>query len=408
MRIARLTKGIFLLMILLAVLVGCSESSTGGDSPSSEDASKATTGTAKAPETAGSTASKSPGMTSPTTVESGKTSASGETAATGQYANTEEQVSETPNQDRGQAREQDQGQAREQDQERAQEQDQEQARGQAQEGGLQVSDTLVPGAVDTTGGPLAQNRMVSFYGHPYSAAMGVLGQYEPQRMVSLLKEQAAAYTEIDPDRPAICTIELIASVAQPTPGADGLYLNRTPPEVIEQYATLAKDNDCLLLLDVQIGYSTIADEVEVLLPYLKRPYVHLAIDPEYDMAPGEIPGQQFGASYASEIMGAAQTLSDLVDRNEDLQAKVLVIHQFRYDMIINKEVLEPVKNVEMAIHADGFGGPQVKYEKYNALVAQQPIQYGGFKLFYDQDTPLLTPNQVLSDLNPPPAVISYQ
>lgn len=392
MRIARLTKGIFLLMILLAVLVGCSESSTGGDSPSSEDASKATTGTAKAPETAGSTASKSPGMTGSKTVASGKTSASGETTVAGQYANTDEQVSETPSQNQGQAREQ----------------AQEQARGQAQEGGLQVSDTLVPGAVDTTGGPLAQNRMVSFYGHPYSAAMGVLGQYEPQRMVSLLKEQAAAYTEIDPDRPAICTIELIASVAQPTPGADGLYLNRTPPEVIEQYATLAKDNDCLLLLDVQIGYSTIADEVQVLMPYLKRPYVHLAIDPEYDMAPGEIPGQQFGASYASEIMDAAQTLSELVDRNEDLQAKVLVIHQFRYDMIINKEVLEPVKNVEMAIHADGFGGPQVKYEKYNALVAQQPIQYGGFKLFYDQDTPLLTPNQVLSDLNPPPAVISYQ
>lgn len=386
MRIARLTKGIFLLMILLAVLVGCSESSTGGNSQSSEDTSKSTTGTAKAPETASSTASKSPGMTGSKTVESGKTEASGETTATGQYANTEEQVSETPNQNQGQDRSQER----------------------TQEGGLQVSDTLVPGAVDTTGGPLAQNRMVSFYGHPYSAAMGVLGQYEPQRMVSLLKEQAAAYTEADPDRPAICTIELIASVAQPTPGADGLYLNRTPPEVIEQYATLAKDNDCLLLLDVQIGYSTIADEVEVLMPYLKRPYVHLAIDPEYDMAPGEIPGQQFGASYASEIMDAAQILSNLVDRNENLQAKVLVIHQFRYDMIINKEVLEPVKNVEMAIHADGFGGPQVKYEKYNALVTQQPIQYGGFKLFYDQDVPLLTPNQVLSDLNPPPAVISYQ
>ena len=386
MRIARLIKGIFLLMILLAVLAGCGESSTGGNSQSSEDTSKSTTGMVKTPETTGSTASENPGMTGSATVESGKTSASGETTAKGQYENTSEQASQTPSRDQGQARNQQQ----------------------AQGGGLQASDTLVPGAADTTGGPLAQNRMVSFYGHPYSAAMGALGQYEPQRMVSLLKEQAAAYTEIDPDRPAICTIELIASVAQPEPGADGLYLTRTPPEVIEQYAALAKNNDCLLLLDVQIGYSTIADEVEVLMPYLKRPYVHLAIDPEYDMAPGEIPGQQFGASYASEIMGAAQTLSDLVDRNEELKAKVLVIHQFRYDMIINKEVLKPVKNVEMALHADGFGAQKVKYDKYNALVTQQPIQYGGFKLFYDQDVPLLTPDQVLSELNPPPAVISYQ
>lgn len=50
--------------------------------------------------------------------------------------------------------------------------------------------------------------------------MGELGQYEePQQMVAALKEQAAAYTEMDPDRPAIPTIELIASVAQPEPGA---------------------------------------------------------------------------------------------------------------------------------------------------------------------------------------------
>ena len=382
MQIDRLTKNIFLLMILLTILAGCGDSSTGGDSQSSKGARKGTTATAKAPAAGGSTVSKSLGMTGSKIAASGKTTASDETAAMGQYANTDEQVSETTSQEK--------------------------ARKQAKEGGLQVSDTLVPGAVDTTGGPLAQNRMVSYYGHPYSAAMGVLGQYKPQEMVSRLKKQTAAYTKADPDRPAIPTIELIASVAQPEPGANGLYLTRTPPEVIEQYAKLAEENGLLLLLDVQIGYSNIADEVKVLMPYLKRPYVHLAIDPEYDMAPGEIPGQQFGASYASEIMGAARTLSNLVDQNKDLQAKVLVIHQFRYDMILNKEILKPVKNVEMALHADGFGTPRIKYEKYNLLVTQEPIQYGGFKLFYDQDAPLLSPNQVLSDLNPPPAVVSYQ
>ena len=40
-----------------------------------------------------------------------------------------------------------------------------------------------------------------------------------------------------------------------------------------------------MLLDVQIGYSTIAEEVETLMPYLERDYVHLAIDTEYDMIP---------------------------------------------------------------------------------------------------------------------------
>ena len=115
--------------------------------------------------------------------------------------------------------------------------------------------------------------------------MGALGQLEPEAMVRELKEQTEAYTKADPARPGIPTIELIASVAQPTPGPDGLYLTKTEPYLIEKYAKLAEENDCLLLLDVQIGYSTIAEEVETLMPYLERDYVHLAIDTEYDMIP---------------------------------------------------------------------------------------------------------------------------
>lgn len=273
--------------------------------------------------------------------------------------------------------------------------------------GLLLSDTLVAGAEDRTGGPLVDKRLVTFYGHPFSEQMGILGQFEPQEAVSKLKEQAQAYTDADPDRPAICGIELIASVAQPEPGPDGLYLTRTPRSEIEKYARAAKRNDCLLLLDIQIGYSTIADEIEALKPFLKRPYVHLAIDPEYDMDPGEVPGQQFGNSSGEEIMQAAQTLSKIVEE-KDLPPKILVIHQFRDDMITNKPAIQPVDNIEMVLHADGFGSPSDKYEKYDLLVRQEPIQYGGFKLFYNQDVPLLTPMQVLSDLNPKPAVISYQ
>jgi hypothetical protein len=146
--------------------------------------------------------------------------------------------------------------------------------------------------------------------------------------------------------------------------------------------------------------------VEALRPFLERPHVHLAIDPEYDMAPGEIPGQQFGTSDGYEIMDAARTLSGMAEE-KDLPAKVLVVHQFRYDMLINKEIIEPLPNVEVVLHADGFGVPEDKLEKYDLLVKQEPIQYGGFKLFYQQDVPLLTPEQVLQ-LDPPPAVVSYQ
>jgi hypothetical protein len=97
-------------------------------------------------------------------------------------------------------------------------------------------------------------------------------------MMANLKEQTAAYSAADPDRPAVPTIELIASTAQRDPGADGTFICRLPEEEIEEYATLAEENGALLLLDVQLGRSTVADEIEALRPFLERPYVHLAID----------------------------------------------------------------------------------------------------------------------------------
>lgn len=38
--------------------------------------------------------------------------------------------------------------------------------------------------------------------------------------------------------------------------------------------------------------------------------------------------------------------------------------------------------------------------KYDLLIGDEPIQYGGFKLFYKQDTPLLPPEEVLELASP--------
>jgi hypothetical protein len=139
---------------------------------------------------------------------------------------------------------------------------------------------LVEGAEDLSDGPLKENRLVAYYGTPQSEYMGVLGGSVPEAMMARLEEQAAAYSAIDHSRPAIPTIELIASVAQGDPGLYGIYLSRMPHETIERYARLAEENRALLLLDVQIGLSTLPYEVEYLTPFLERPYVHLAIDTE--------------------------------------------------------------------------------------------------------------------------------
>ncbi len=270
----------------------------------------------------------------------------------------------------------------------------------------QPSSVLVAGAEDLSDGPLKENRLVAYYGTPQSEFMGVLGESDPETMMARLKEQAVAYSAVDPSRPAIPTVELIASIAQGDPGPDGIYLGRAPAETIEQYAQLAEQNGALLLLDVQIGLSTLPYEVNAILPWLERPYVHLAIDTEYAVAPGRVPGVDLGGVSGYDIQEVIEFLDRLVEER-NLPDKVVVVHQFASGIVFDKEAIKPTENVQVVLHADGFGSPENKLSKYDQLVAGQPIQYGGFKLFYTQDAPLLTPEQAL-DQKPPPVVISYQ
>jgi len=277
-----------------------------------------------------------------------------------------------------------------------------------------VGEVLLKGKEDRSDGPLVENRMVAYYGHPSTGLMGELGRYEPERMMEKLKEQTAAYSEIDPERPAIPTIELIASVAQPTSMSDGSFLTRLDRASIEEYAKLAEKHKALLLLDVQLGRSTVMEELEVLRPFLERPYVHLAIDTEYSVEEGEIPGQDLGEVAGPEIQQAVEELDRMVEE-EGIPDKVLMVHQFESGIVTQKDAIKPTDNVQVVLHADGFGGPAAKLAKYDLLVRDEPIQYGGFKLFYPlddpslpgQDIPLLEPEEVLA-LDPAPAVVTYQ
>ncbi len=258
-----------------------------------------------------------------------------------------------------------------------------------------------------TGGPLGSHRLVTWYGHPDSRLMGILGEFDdPRAMIANLKAQAAEYTAADPAHPAIPTIELIASVASDSPGQDGLFLNPTRPEVLEQYVQMAQDNDCLLLLDVQFGYDTLAHEMQRLLPYLKTGHVHLALDPEFHVKRGEVPGDVFGSLSAAEVTAAQKMLADLVGEYH-LPDKVLVVHQFRIDMLPDKSAIKVMPHVQVAIMMDGFGGPEAKIGNYNAFIRDEPIQFGGIKLFYKQDKPLMSPKDIIA-LSPTPMVVSYQ
>ena len=256
------------------------------------------------------------------------------------------------------------------------------------------------------GALLPGHRVVAYYGNPRSAAMGVLGQLPPDQMLDRLDQQAQAYAQQDPDTPVRPALELVAVAAQRAPGADGLYRGRSSPAEIEQVIGWARSRDYLTILDVQPGRSTFAAEVEPLLPYLAQPDVHLALDPEWAMEPGQVPGQSIGGTSAATVNQIAQTLAEVVESNK-LPPKLLIVHRFLDRMVRNAGEIAQDPRVQVTIVMDGVGGPAGKISRYNQLVHSQEAQYAGFKVFYTEDTNPLSPEQVLG-LTPPPQVVIYQ
>jgi hypothetical protein len=258
----------------------------------------------------------------------------------------------------------------------------------------------------TPDGLLPENRILTFYGFPGDENMGVLGEYDKETVLAQMREQAAAYEAADPSRPVLIGMEVIASVAQKEPQADGSYLLDTPSSVLDEYAAFCEENDILLFLDVQIGRRTVQAEIEGLRPWLEKPFVHLALDPEFAMREGEIPGDHIGQVDASDIALTQDYLAKLT-AEVGIPPKVLIVHQFHYSMIENKDKVKPVAGVQLVIDSDGWGTPAEKKATYDVVNAEQPIEFDGIKLFYQQDVPLMTPEEILA-LDPVPDLIIYQ
>ncbi|MGV2621946.1 UNVERIFIED_CONTAM: hypothetical protein N8J90_12190 [Halobacillus marinus] len=281
-----------------------------------------------------------------------------------------------------------------------------QAHGGERERMVPVGQTLVKGAEDKSDGPLKDHRIVAYYGHPNSENMGILGEMEPEALMSKLKEQTQAYSDADPERPAIPMIELITTVAQRNPGEEGKYFHMTSPEDIDRYAELAEENDALLMLDVQLGTDSVMNQVKLIEKWLKMPNVHLAIDTEFHVAEGETPGINLGQVDGAEVQEAVEYISKMVEEN-NLPDKIVLVHQFMDEALTNKDAIQPTDNVEVALNYDGWGAAGTKMSLYRKFVRNEAVQYGGFKVFYKKDEPVLTAEEVLK-MDPNPSIINYQ
>ena len=271
---------------------------------------------------------------------------------------------------------------------------------------------------DADGNLFPNNRIVAYYGTSLSNLMGILGEDTIDNTYAVLMDQVAEWQAADPDTNVIPAFEFIATVAQPTPQSDGTFLYDISFDDIQEYIDFAADHDMLVFIDVQVGARGVQAEVERLEPLLKQPNVMLAVDPEFAVHGDEIPGEDYGHIDADDVNWTMQYLADL-SQTEGIPQKVLMVHQFRYDMIENKENIQDTPGVELVLHADGHGSPDLKRETYGVVVSQWADQiafWAGFKVFYNKpepernqytDIPNMTPEEILQ-LDPVPYYISYQ
>lgn len=262
-----------------------------------------------------------------------------------------------------------------------------------------------PGAI------LPFKRIIAYYGNLYSTRMGILGELPKKEMFQRLQLELDKWNKADSSTPAIPALHYIASTAQLNPGPSGKYRLRMPSSEIDKIIRMAQEINALVFLDIQIGLSTLQEEIPVLEKYLKNPIVHLGIDPEFSMKGGQRPGSVIGSFDAADIQFAQTYLSDLV-KKYNLPPKVLVIHRFTKGMLKDYKQILPKPEVQIVIDMDGWGAPQRKINTYWHFAYKEPVQFTGFKIFYKNDLKeaphrLLTPTELLS-LKPVPFYIQYQ
>ena len=249
-------------------------------------------------------------------------------------------------------------------------------------------------------------RLVAAYGHPSSGALGVLGEQGPEEAVERLRSIAEGY---EADGSAILpTFEIIATVASASAGADGDYSRMTDHEAIRPWIEVAAANGVYVVLDLQPGRSDFLSQAKHYEEFLRLPHVGLALDPEWRLKPDQVHLRQVGTVDAAEINRVAEWLAGIV-REDALPQKLLIVHQFRFSMITNREQIETPPELAVMIHMDGQGSLGAKYNTWNALTGEPDADqfYWGWKNFYDEDSPMATPEQVL-ELSPNIFFVSFQ
>lgn len=266
-------------------------------------------------------------------------------------------------------------------------------------------------AYPLAGAILPYHRIVAFYGNLYSKRMGVLGELPKQQMLQKLNYEVNRWHKADASVTTIPALHYIAITAQNAPGKSNTHRLRMPHHQIDIVLSWANEINGLVFLDIQVGHSTLQEELPTLVKYLQLPQVHLGIDPEFSMKNESPPGTKIGTYSAEDINYAIRFLAKIVRENK-LPPKVLIVHRFTQKMVTDYKKIKLLPEVQVVMNMDGFGNKSLKKSTYHDYIFKEPVQFTGFKLFYKNDTKgnsagLYSPEELLR-FKPKPIYIQYQ
>jgi hypothetical protein len=250
-------------------------------------------------------------------------------------------------------------------------------------------------------------QMIALYGHPGTPALGVLGEQGVEAAIARAQQMAADYQPLV-DVPVVPAFEIITTVASGGAGPDGNYSYEAPLDLLRPWVDAAGQAGVYVVLDLQPGRADFLTQAKHYEELLARPYVGLALDPEWRLKPDQRHLAQIGSVTAGEINTVVSWLADLT-RTHKLPQKLLMLHQFQLAMISDRGAVDTSRDeLAVLIHADGFGSPGAKFETWSLMhISPPPNVWWGWKNFIDEDSPTFTPAETMA-IEPRPLFVSYQ
>ncbi len=250
-------------------------------------------------------------------------------------------------------------------------------------------------------------RMIALYGSPDYPVLGALGQQSLPDSIARAKALAAQYQPLMIEH-ALPTMEIIATIASASPTANGNYSQSIDLSKLTDWVMSAQRSGVYVVLDLQPGRNDFLSQAKSFASILEQPYVGLALDPEWRLAPTEVPLVQIGTVSIAEVNETAQWLAQLTQKYK-LPQKLFLLHEFRLSMIPDRDELNTTyPELAYAVQMDGQGTQPEKDSTWQDVTADPPPNvHFGWKNFYIKDSPLRSPQQTMQ-VTPTPWYISYQ